>query len=226
MIMKKAKYACVMFDLDGTLLDTIEDITNAVNLTLCEFSYPKRSVSEVKTYINNGARRLIYLALPEDERNDENVSRVLGRYLEVYADHVCEKTRPYGKIPELIKKLKNDGIKLAVVSNKPEILVKKLLDLCFGKGVFDYSSGTGENLPRKPDKVCVDLALEALGVQKESVLFVGDSSVDVLTAENSGLHCVGVTWGFGGEKSFEEFAPDEKAKSAKELEKIIYGKEQ
>ncbi len=224
MIMKNAKYACVIFDLDGTLLDTIEDITNAVNITLCEFGYPKRSVSEVKTYINNGARRLIFLALPENARSDENVSAVLERYLDVYAEHVCEKTRPYDKIPELVKKLKDGGIKLAVVSNKPEKLVGALLEICFGKCVFDYFSGTGENLPRKPDKACVDKALASLGVQKESVLFVGDSSVDVLTAENSGLHCVGVTWGFGGEESFEGYVPENKAGTADELERIIYGK--
>ncbi|MBP5246129.1 MAG: HAD-IA family hydrolase, partial [Clostridia bacterium] len=215
--MKNAKYACVMFDLDGTLLDTIEDITNAVNITLCEFGYPKRSVSEVKTYINNGARRLIFLALPENARSDENVSAVLERYLEVYAEHVCEKTRPYDKIPELVKKLKDGGIKLAVVSNKPEKLVGALLEICFGKCVFDYFSGTGENLPRKPDKACIRRALDYLKVPPDSVLYVGDSSVDVMTARNSELKCVGVTWGFGGKHSFDGYSPDITADSAKEL---------
>jgi phosphoglycolate phosphatase len=218
-----SKYSCVIFDLDGTLLDTIEDIKNSVNVTLEKFGYPERSLAEVKSYINNGAYQLIFKALPENARSDENVKAVLADYVEVYAKHVCEKTRPYKDIPELISKLKSDGIKLAVVSNKPERHVRTLLDLCFGKGVFDYCSGTGENLPRKPDKECIRRALDYLKVPPDSVLYVGDSSVDVMTARNSELKCVGVTWGFGGKHSFDGYSPDITADSVKELESIIYG---
>lgn len=206
--MKANKYKGILFDMDGTLLYTAEDMTTAVNLTLAEFGYPTRTLEEVTSYVNNGAYRLVELALPEDARDESNVKRVLERYLYHYGAHVCERTRPYEGIPELVADLKKAGYRLGIVSNKPDAQAKALAAHFFGDGVFSYVSGSGEGLPVKPDKACVERALAALGLTAEETLYVGDSYVDVLTARNAGLYCIGVLWGFGGEHSFDRAAPD------------------
>ena len=215
-------YKCVIFDMDGTILDTTDDITKSVNLTLEEFGYPGHSAKEVVSYLNNGAVKLIERALPVSERNIENVLKVHKRYLEIYSEHVCEKTHAYEGIPDLFRKMKSVGIKLAVVSNKPYIQTKILTDKCFSKGTFDYVSGSGEGFPTKPDKACIDRALEVLKVDKKDVLYVGDSYVDVLTAKKSGITCAGVLWGFAGENSFTEHKPDYMVKDANQLEKLVF----
>ncbi len=219
----KKRYTCVLFDMDGTLLYTVEDIANSLNITLKEYGYPTHTVEEVKSYINHGAYRLVELALPEDARDKDNVTAVLTRYLEVYKEHVYEKSRPYDGISEMIRNLKANGVRLAIVSNKPDVQTKILAEKCFPENTFDYVSGGGIGLPSKPDPACIEGALAALMVGKEQVLYVGDSYVDVLTARNAGLPCVGVLWGFGGEHSFDTHAPDATVRTAKELEQTILG---
>ena len=214
-------YSCVIFDMDGTLLYTIDDIAKSVNITLREFGFPEKTLEEVTSFVNNGAYRLMELALPEDKRDKDTVTTVLNRYLDVYDKHVCEKTRPYDGVSDLINTLKNAGIKLAVVSNKPDKQAKTLAEHCFGKGVFSYVSGSGLGLPTKPDKACIDRAIDALKVDREKVLYVGDSYVDVLTAKNAALPCAGVLWGFGGEHSFDTEKPDFYIRTTKELETLI-----
>ena len=220
--MIKPKYKCVIFDMDGTILDTTEDVTKSVNLTLEEFGYPLHTSKEVVSYLNNGAVKLIERALPENARDTDNVLKVHKRYLEIYSEHVCEKTHPYDGIFELLVKMKEQGIKLAVVSNKPQVQVKMLAEKCFPEGMFEYSSGSGEGIPTKPDKACIDKALDVLKVDKKDVLYVGDSYVDVLTAKNSDIVCAGVLWGFAGENSFIEHKPDITVKNADELEKTVF----
>ena len=223
--MNNKTYPCVIFDMDGTLLDTIDDIAKSVNLMLAEFGYPLCTYDEVRSFINNGAYRLLELALPEGARDETNVTAKLARYLEIYNEHVCEKTHPYDGIPELIKRLRASGVTLAVVSNKPDRQAKTLAAHCFGENVFAYVSGTGIGLPTKPEPACVDRALEAMGIaDKTGVLYVGDSYVDVLTAENSGLDCAGVLWGFAGEHSFDTHEPTFRIQNVKELEQLIFGK--
>lgn len=219
--MNDFRYTCVIFDMDGTLLYTIDDIAKSVNLTLREFGYPEHTVEEVKSFVNNGAYRLMELALPENARDPENVTAKLARYLEIYDEHVCEKTRPYDGIPEMLAHLNAAGIKLAVVSNKPDKQAKTLATHCFGEGTFGYVSGTGIGLPTKPDSICTARALAALGAKAEETLYVGDSYVDVLTAKNGGLDCAGVLWGFAGEHSFDEYHPKFTVKDAAALEGLI-----
>lgn len=220
----KNKYKCVIFDMDGTLLYTTQDIAKSLNITLEFFGYPLRTEKEAESYLNNGAYKLVERALPEDARDKENVTKVLKKYLEVYDEHFCEKTRPYDGIYNLVKKLKESGIKIAIVSNKPDVQTKKLATYCFGEGTFEYVSGSGEGLPIKPDRKCVDRAIESMGVATEDVLFVGDSGVDVLTARNAGVKCAGVLWGFSKDASFVEHKPDYYIDTAQTLEKIIFAK--
>lgn len=219
---QRSRYGCAIFDMDGTILNTVADCTKSVNLTMLEFGYPLHTEAEVASYLNNGAYRLIERALPQDKRQEENVTKVLERYLEIYAEHVCEKTHPYDGIAELMQKLKNAGVKLAVVSNKPDKQTKMLTDKCFPLGTFAYVSGSGEGLPVKPDRACVEKALVQMNVSRQETVYVGDSYVDVLTARNSQIPCAGVLWGVGGEHSFDEHKPDFLIRNTKELEELFF----
>ena len=215
------KYSCIMFDLDGTLLDTVGDIHYNINLAMKHFGYPERTVDEALSFINDGAFMLIKRALPEGYKDDENVKRVLEYYLECYDKNLCVKTRAYTGICELVQRLKTEKYKLCVVSNKPERHVIMLCDKFFGRDTFCYISGTGGEKPVKPDAKCVGSALESVGECKEKLLFVGDSHVDVKTARNAGVDCVGVTWGFHGKNGFRDSLPDFYANNTDGLYKII-----
>lgn len=217
------QFKAVLFDLDGTLLDTVGDIHHNVNLTMEEFEYPTHTREKVTSFINHGALHLITQALPEDARDSENIEKVLSRYLEIYDKYVSVETVPYEGISQLIEKLKNQGVLMAVVSNKPERHVKMLCEKFFGKGTFSYISGTGNDKPVKPSRECVELALSHLGTGCEDTLFVGDSDIDVKTAKNSGLVSAGVTWGFHGKDSFKDDFPDNYIHNAQQLYSLIMG---
>lgn len=217
------KYTCVMFDLDGTLLDTIGDIKYNINLTMKSLGYPEHTYEETRTFINDGAYKLIERALPEGKKDEKTVSETLSIYLSNYDKNVCTETRAYDGIAELVKQLKEEGYVLSVVSNKPERHVKMLCDIFFGEGTFSYISGTGGDKPVKPNKECVDKALEYMGEKHENLLYVGDSHVDVTTAHNAGVPCAGVTWGFHGKDGFKDTIPDYYIDNTDQLYKLITG---
>ncbi len=217
------RYKCVMFDLDGTLLDTIGDIKHNINLTMKALGYPEHTYEETRTFINDGAYKLIERALPEGKKDEKTVRETLSIYLSNYDRNVCTETAAYDGVVELVKRLKDEGCVLSVVSNKPERHVKMLCDIFFGESAFSYISGTGENKPVKPSKECVDLALDMMGESAENLIYVGDSHVDVKTAHNSDVPCVGVTWGFHGKDGFKEETPDFYADNAEQLYNIISG---
>ena len=212
-----------MFDLDGTLLDTVGDIHYNINLAMDNFGYPQRTLDEARSFINDGAFMLIKRALPESAKDDENVKRVLEYYLECYDKNLCVKTTAYAGITELIARLKDENYKLCVVSNKPERHVILLCDKFFGTGTFSYISGTGGEKPVKPDAKCVQYALDCIGEKKENLLFVGDSHVDIKTAQNAQVASVGVTWGFHGKNGFRDSIPDFYVDNTNQLYKIIQG---
>lgn len=221
MIKNDRKYTCVMFDLDGTLLDSLEDMQNAVNLTMDEFGCPRHSLEDIRSYINDGSYMLIKRALPESIRNnDQEVKKIHARYLETYLENVNIKTHIYDGTKELAKRLKSEGYTLAVVSNKPDSCTKELIKYFYGD-VFDYVSGSGLGLPTKPDRRCVDIAVEKTGADINRLIYVGDSHVDVQTAHNAGVPCVGVTWGFHGANGFGEYKPDFYADNIEQLYAII-----
>ena len=212
-----------MFDLDGTLLDTIGDIKHNINLTMKQLGYPEHTYEEVRTFINDGAFKLIERALIEGKKDEKTVRETLEIYLSNYDKNVCIETRAYDGIVDTVKRLKDEGYVLSVVSNKPERHVKMLCDIFFGEGTFSYISGTGGDKPVKPSKECVELALSTMGERAENLIYVGDSHVDVKTAHNSGVPCVGVTWGFHGKHSFKDEIPDFYAGNTDELYAIISG---
>ena len=213
----------ILFDLDGTLLNTLEDLTDATNYALGRFGFPARTLAEVRRAVGNGAANQIRKSLPEGTP-EEMVQQVLAVYKPYYTDHCQIKTRPYEGIIEVLEILKQK-YPVAIVSNKPDNAVKILCKQYFD-GVF--ALGESSSCPRKPSPDMVKIAMEALGAQR--CIYVGDSEVDVLTAENAGIPCLSVLWGFrdremladAGAKHFCK-APAELIKDLKEMI-INYGK--
>ena len=177
---------CVLFDLDGTLLDTLEDLTDAVNYALREFSYPERSLSEVRRFVGNGAEQLIRRATGQGD----NWQAVLAAFRGYYAQHCRDKTRPYEGVVEALAQI-GEKYPVAIVSNKPDSAVKALC-ADFFPGV--YARGESSDCPRKPAPDMVRMTLEALG--EDTCVYIGDSEVDVATARNAGAVCLCVLWGF------------------------------
>ncbi len=180
----------VIFDLDGTLLDTLGDLHAAVNHVLTEFGYPERTIGEVCRFVGNGAAQLIRLAVPEGE----DWEPVLAAFQVWYAAHCDILTAPYAGIEEALAIL-GETYPLAVVSNKPDRAVKELAKIYFPAL---YARGESTDCPRKPAPDMVFKAMEAIGVER--CVYVGDSDVDILTAKNAGVECLSVTWGFRGEE--------------------------
>jgi phosphoglycolate phosphatase len=195
------KYDTVLFDLDGTLLDTLRDLADSVNEMLELNGYPARSMMEIRSFLGNGAKMLIWSSLPEGMGEDD-ADRCLEQYRPIYKRNMSKHTRPYDGILETLDILKQNGVKMAVVSNKPDTPCRELVSGLFG----DYISvaiGDRPDVERKPARASVDRALRLLGAEGGRAVYVGDSEVDVLTARNAQLPCVCVTWGFRDRDVFE-----------------------
>lgn len=188
------KYKAVLFDMDGTVLDTLEDIKNSVNRTMQHFSYPVCTLEQVRRYVGNAARRLIEQAVPEGTA-PEQIDRVLAWYKADYDKNCNITTGPYEGICELLYLLRQQGVRLAVVSNKPDGAVKELAANFFS-GLIEVAIGESGSVRRKPWPDTVDMAVKELGVEKADCVYVGDSEVDVLTAKNAQMDCISVSWGF------------------------------
>lgn len=188
------KQTGLIWDLDGTLLDTLEDLMDAANYALSAFGCPTRSKEEIRRFVGNGAGMLIRRALP-GKPNDPDPMQVLASFREYYDAHCRVKTAPYPGIMDLLGALKEQGYPMAVVSNKPDSAVEILCREHF-PGVFSAVTGEVAGLPRKPAPDLVFRAAAALGLEPASCVYIGDSEVDVQTARNAGMRCVSVLWGF------------------------------
>lgn len=184
----------VIFDLDGTLLDTLKDLANAVNEALRHANMPVHSIDDVRMFVGNGVKKLMERAIPGGENNPEFDS-TYQYFREYYAAHCKENTKLYPGIWELLGDLKKRGIKIAIVSNKMDPAVK-ILNNDYFSGMMDAALGESEAVSKKPAPDMVFKAMEELGVTKDEAVYVGDSDVDIKTAENCGLPCISVTWGF------------------------------
>lgn len=199
------KYQNVIFDLDGTLLDTIDDLTAGVNRTMREFGYPEYTQQEVQRMVGNGIRRLLMLAVPGGERN-EQFEAAYSFFTTYYTAHCREKTKPYAGILSLLTELKAAGIKLAIVSNKNAQAVSQLASVFF-EGLITVAIGQSAQTHRKPAPDTVVAAMQQLGAAGKNTLYVGDSEVDKMTADNAGLDCALVTWGFRARDALEALKP-------------------
>ena len=186
------KYQAVLFDMDGTVLDTLADLVLTLNHTLSANGYPQRTAGDIRSFVSNGARVLIRLALPEGTAEEE-AERILRAYQAYYLAHPCMETRPYPGLPELIVQLQAQGVKTAIVSNKPDATARVLGERFF-PGVLTV--GDDGVHPRKPAPDNVYRALAELGVSPEHAAYVGDSEVDAATARNAGVDGYIVSWGY------------------------------
>ena len=206
---------CIIFDLDGTLLDSLQDLCNAVNHTLAQFGYPLRTLEEVRTFVGTGAKNLIRKALPGKE-NDPPLEQVLADYQVYYNAHSQVKTRPYDGILEALTEIRKE-FPIAVVSNKPDIATKPLCREYFGEDIF--AMGESAVCPRKPAPDMLHQAMKAIGVER--CVYVGDSEVDVLTAKNAEVPCVCVLWGFRDREDMEAVGGDIYCEHTEDLVNII-----
>lgn len=198
----------VIFDLDGTLLNTIADLANSTNHALALLGYPTHPTETYPFMVGNGINKLFERALPEGEKTEENVLRVRQAFVPHYDRHNADDSRPYPGIPELLESLQTAGIKLAVASNKYQAATEKLVAHYFPGIRFVAVLGQREGVKVKPDPVIVYDILETAQIAKEDVLYVGDSGVDMQTAINAGVTSCGVTWGFRPRAELEQFHPD------------------
>lgn len=184
----------VLFDLDGTLLNTLEDLKNSTNFALKKFEFPQKTAEEIRRAVGNGLRRLIALSVPTGTA-DETIDAVLTEMKAHYRLHCNDATAPYDGILPLLRELKRHGIQTAVVSNKAAPMTELLCRAHFD-GLIDAAFGESPAMRRKPAPDMIDAALSALGSTRSEAVYVGDSEVDVLTAKNAALPCLIVGWGF------------------------------
>ncbi len=194
----------LVFDMDGTLLYTLEDLADSVNFALDKCGLNKRSLEEIEKFVGNGVYKLIERAVGE---NFEKINECFEIFKKHYSKNSTNKTRPYNGAIETLKKLKDRGLKLAVLSNKPDFEVKKLSKLFF-EDIFDISMGETENFPKKPDSKSLLYIVKAFNVNTRETIFIGDSEVDIQTANNAGIDCYSVSWGY----KTKEFLVQNKAK--------------
>ncbi|MBQ9912835.1 MAG: HAD family hydrolase [Clostridia bacterium] len=212
-------YKTVIFDLDGTLLDTLDDLMNSVNFALREFSFPERSRNEIRSFIGNGVIKLMERSTPDDT-DSQTQEKCLECFRRHYLMHMADNTTPYEGIIPLLKRLKEAGISTAVVSNKLHSAVAGLCEDFF-PSLIDAALGVAEEKERKPSPLNVFRAMEMLSSDKENTVYVGDSNVDVETAHRAGLKCIGVTWGFRDREELQAYSCDFIADNADEVLRLI-----
>ena len=211
----------VIFDLDGTLLNTIADLAQATNQALKQLDYPTYPVDDYRFFVGNGINKLFERALPEGQKSMENVLKVRSLFIPYYNEHNADYSRPYPGICELLKTLHEKGLQLAVASNKYQEATEKLVHHYFPEIPFVAVLGQREGIPTKPDPTIVKDILGQTPYSLEDVLYVGDSNVDMQTAQNAGVTAVGVSWGFRPKAELKEGAPLAIIDSADELLKYL-----
>ncbi|MDE6674236.1 MAG: HAD-IA family hydrolase [Acetatifactor sp.] len=212
-------YKLVIFDLDGTILNTLEDLADATNYALAEHDYPLRTIEEVRRFVGNGIRKLIERAVPVGltEQEIDGVHQTFSAY---YQQHCADKTCPYEGILPLLQRLRAAGCLTAVVSNKADVAVQPLCRQYF-EGLFDYAVGEREGIRRKPAPDAVLEVLRRLEVDAADAIYIGDSEVDIQTAANAGLDCIVVTWGFRDRAYLESQGGRRFVDSPEEIDEIV-----
>ena len=212
-------YKVVFFDLDGTLLDTLDDLADSVNEMLREFSCPERSLDEVRLFVGNGMKTLVKRSVPENF----DMSRLTSAYeffRQSYKKNMRNKTRPYDGIVQCLEQLKALGITVAVTSNKNDDAVKGLCKEYFGS-LVTLAVGAREGVPSKPDPAMVNNVIKELNLEKADCIFVGDSDTDIITAKNAGLKSIGVLWGFRDRETLEKAEADFVISRTEDILKIV-----
>lgn len=209
-----------VFDLDGTLLNTIEDLKDAGNWVCRKNGWPEFTVEQYKLMVGHGIPNLVEKLSPREFRSPLMMMNTLSQFSAYYGQHNLDRTRPYAGIQELLQNLKAQGMRLAVYSNKADEFSQKIVEHFFD-GIFDAVRGKLPNVPMKPDPTGVCALLEQMGAEKCSTVFIGDSNVDIMTGHNAGLTAFGVMWGFRSRTELEEAGADRIAETPTELEHFL-----
>ncbi len=213
----------VLFDLDGTLINSIDDLADSANYALEKCGLPLHTVEEYKYIVGDGVDTKILRCLPPEKReNKELFQKVKSIYMPYYSAHSQDKTRPYPEIEALLSRCNEKGVLVAVVSNKPHTIATKVVEHYFPKIHFVATIGQNDETPKKPDPTGVKRVLNQTGVSPADALYVGDTCVDIQTAKNSGLPSCGVLWGFRTKEELIENKADFIATDVQELSKIIF----
>lgn len=215
------RYKAVIFDMDGTTLDTLEDLLGALNHTLGRFGFPLHDLREMRGYVGNGIRRQIECGAPAGTP-PETIDRMLPVFMEYYKAHGAEHTHPYAGIPELIAGLRARGIRTAIVSNKADVSVRKLTEVYF-PGLFEVSVGEKEGVRKKPAPDSVFEVLRTMGLSVSDAVYVGDSEVDIQTADNAGMDRIIVGWGFRDREDLLRDGADRVFGTPREVEEYLLG---
>lgn len=213
------KYDLIIFDMDGTILNTLEDLKNSLNYVLQQAGYQTRTLEEVRTFVGNGIRKTIERALPSDIE-EEKIDELFSLFMDYYAIHNTDNTKPYNGVIDLLKELKHLGYKTAVVSNKQDSAVKSLCKKFF-TGLFDVEIGEKENIAKKPDPDEVNEVLKILNIDRTKSIYIGDSEVDIQTAQNSKIKSIIVDWGFRDRKFLYEHGAEVIVSNPSEILDII-----
>lgn len=193
----------MIFDLDGTLVDSLEDLADSANEALHRHGFSAHPVAAYKRFIGNGVRQLVKNAVPEG--TPENVAEdILTEFRVIYNNNYVNKTKPYGNVVEMLVRLKAMGIRMAVCSNKPHGPTNEIIDKLVGKEFFEVIFGEREGIPRKPDPAALLEAAGFMGVQPGETIYLGDSGGDMVSAKNAGMYAAGALWGFRDREELEE----------------------
>jgi phosphoglycolate phosphatase len=219
------KFKGIIFDLDGTLADTGEDLANAINMTLESRGFEKMDRSDILKHINNGARAFLSGCLPDEIKKnadyDEFLDKALIWYKEYYARHCLEKTYIYKGIRELVEHLFENGVKMCVLSNKQDDMTKKIVNSLLGPKYFAEVLGGSEKFPHKPEPDSALYLAEKMGAKPCGILYIGDSDIDMKTAQNAGMYPLGVTWGYRTENVIIEAGAKKIAHCPDEILKFV-----
>ena len=210
----------VIFDLDGTLLNTLDDLGDAGNYACRQMGWPEHPIESYKYFVGNGMEKLVERFTPAQFRTPEQLKTAYDIFMPYYNAHKEDKTVPYEGIPDLLSRLKEEGVQIAVLTNKAHHLALPVLERYF-PGVFTFAQGALPGKPTKPDPALLHELMERMGAGREDTLFVGDSNVDIRTAKNGGLTGCGVLWGFRGREELLEEGADYLAETADELAELI-----
>lgn len=216
-------YSTVLFDLDGTLLNTIDDLADSANRVCAAHGWPQYPVERYRYFVGNGIPKLVERFSPETARSPEQLAATLQEFDAQYAAHMFDKTAPYPGMPELLARLRDRGVQMAVYSNKADQFAGEVVSRYFDPALFAVIRGARPGVPTKPAPEGTRALLAALGADPASgqVLYVGDSNVDVATAHNAGLPCCGVLWGFRTRQELQDAGAKYLAADAGALERVI-----
>jgi phosphoglycolate phosphatase len=217
-------YKAAIFDLDGTLLDTLRDLGESTNRVLESMGFPQHPLSAYNTFVGNGLEKLVTRSLPKDQRSEENIQLAMDSFTQDYGNNWAVHTCMYEGIEEMLNLLEKTGLPLCILSNKPDKFTQLCVQTLLPNWNFKIIYGVRENVPKKPSPEAVYEIAEILDLDVTNILFIGDSSVDMMTAKNAGMDSVGVLWGFREEKELRDNGANFIISHPKELPPIIGGR--